>query len=152
MPLILPVPGDDAPIILPPTYRYAGDDWRGANALQFVVYAQGPTLDASGFIIGDGVPRPLDGCTVIGTARFQQPSGSAPAGAIAMTGVVLDVTQGLIALELPAARTVAIAKQDPTLWQGPSTDPRQAPLVVQPGIRGADGRVVSIGMQPVFVF
>ena len=138
-----------APAYLAPDWRYAGDDW----TLTFVVYEVAPAYAADGITIATpGVPQPLVGCSVTGTARYQSRSVSSlettpPAGSIAMTGAVSDAANGLITLALTAAQTV-FPRQALEDWG----DPRCARLLIQPKVVDAGGNQVTVGLQPLFVF
>ena len=141
-----------APAYLAPAWRYAGDDWSGANALTFPVWAIPPVYAADGVtIVTPGVPRDLTGCTVEGVLRLQSrcatpapTTSSLPTPTGAISG---DPTAGIITLSLSKGQT-AFPRQDYAAWG----DPRRAALLVQPMVLDANGNVVTVGLQPLFVF
>ncbi len=142
-----------APAYLAPTWRYAGDDWEGANALTFPVWATPPVYAADGVTITTpGIPRDLTGCTVEGILRLQSRC-VAPAPTITslpiLSGAISgDPKAGMIALSLSKTQTAAFPRQDYTAW----SDPRRAALLVQPMVLDANGDVVTVGLQQLFVF
>ncbi|WP_158810260.1 hypothetical protein [Beijerinckia sp. L45] len=140
-----------APAFLAPDYRYAGDDWTGANALTYIVYDAAPVYASDGVTITTpGVARNLTGVTVTGTLSYLQRAGQCIPNRsprlITMTGALIDPVNGVIALSLAAAQTIFPA-QAFEAWG----DPRRALLIAQPKVVGTDG-AVSIGKQPLFVF
>ena len=141
-----------APAYLAPAWRFAGDDWMGANALTFTAWATPPVYAADGVTIATaGVPQDLTGYTVIGALLYQPrcPNAPSPAGASlpTPTGAIVNATQGLISLSLLATQT-AFPRQSFAQWGNAGA----ALLIAQPKIVDANGKAVTVGLQQLFVF
>lgn len=141
-----------APAYLAPDWRYAGDDWLGDNALTYVVWATPPVYESDGVTVETaGVPRDLTGCTVTGVLQYQTRCGTpppatsplpAPTGALSSTPI-----NGVFTLSLAKTLT-GFPPQRLREWG----DPDRARFIVRPKVVDADGNVVTVGLQPLFVF
>jgi hypothetical protein len=148
-PTVLPI----APSYLTPDWRFANNDWSGSNALTYIVWSVEPVYAADGVtIITAGEPRDLTGCSVSGAISYQrQATRFSPQVRIATTiptgDIVGDPTQGVISLSLPASAT-GFGRQEFCAWG----DPTRSLLIAEPMVRDTSGALVTIGLQPVFVF
>lgn len=150
-----------SPAYLAATWRYVGDDWSGSNALTYQVWTTPPVpavYAADGVTVVTpavaGVPYNLTGCAVSGTLRYTPrpfgASGAAPfTGLATPTGSIVGAPiAGTIALSVLRGTTVSIPRQDMSVYGQPGT----SLLLAQPMITDATGMLVTVGVQPVWVF
>lgn len=145
-----------APGYLDPGWRYAGNDWTGDNALQYIVWSVPPVYDIDGVtVITPGVRRDVTGCTVSGALHYQpytsrfppQPQRTSLSGIVPTGSILGDPTQGEIALSLARPYT-GFPAQSFDAWG----DPARALLLAEPMVTDPGGTLVTIGLQPLFVF
>ena len=146
------------PAYLTPTWRYAGDDWSGSNALVYTVYqsdAQGnPTttpMDLTGFTVsGTIVGR---SCPVVSVnGRFGEQPFCPPIQGV--TGAIISATAGTIALSVPKADTIA-PRQDMSDWYGDIASGQIGAcsrLIARPMVSDPSGNLITVGLQPLYVF
>ena len=149
------------PAYLTPTWRYAGDDWSGSNALIYTVYqsdAQGnPTT----------TPMDLTGFTVSGTVAYRSRSIGLASGhyrecppdkhLLGVSGAIILATAGTIALSVPKADTIVLS-QGTADWYRDIASGQVVPsgwsarLVARPAVTDPSSNTVTVGLQPLYVF
>ena len=146
-----------APSYLAADWRYAKNDWQGANALQYTVYSVPPVYGSDGVtIVTPGTPMNLTGFTVTGeisyrarpfvrNGRYQTGGNGGPL--LNVVGAVLNATAGTITLSVPRTSSI-IERQSIECWSNPDA----SILIAEPQIVDAQGNVVTVGLQPLFVF
>lgn len=155
------------PAYLPPTWRYAGDDWTGTNALTYTIYSVPPVYAADGATVATpGTPMDLTGYTVAGAVLHRPRDGvfgqrygaqaSPPLSGV--TAAVLSAVSGTLALSVAKADTAALARQDVAAWYGDVAEGQAVPsgrcslLIARPVIVDPSGAAVTVGEQPLYVF
>lgn len=161
-----------SPQYLTPTWRYAGDDWSGSNALAYTVYSIQPIyqLDSDGnieydssgnpIVVTPGTPVNLTGFTIIGKIQrrvpsryaYSTPGASLPSSLPLLTlptgAIVGDPTLGKISLSLASSYT-DLPRQKISDY---SVSPDLSLLIAQPIVIDASGNKVTSGLQPLFVY
>jgi hypothetical protein len=147
-----------APAYLTADWRYAGDDWQGANALEYTVNATDAVYATDGVTVTTpAVPLNLNGFEVKGVIYLRRQASvtygryqpSDPGSPIAFTpiGAVVDAINGIITLSLPSAQTL-FPRQPLAAFE----DPDSSLLLIRPQVVDGSSNVLTVGLQPLFVF
>jgi hypothetical protein len=146
-----------SPTYLAADWRYARNDWQGANALAYTVYSVQPVFASDGVTITTpGTPMNLAGFTVQGSVYFRaQPGvdglryvpGGLGASLPQVTGAIVDAVNGKITLSVPRTATI-VPRQPIECW----ADPDRSRLIAEPQIVDPSGNIITVGLQPLFVF
>ena len=152
------------PAYLTPTWRYAGDDWAGSNALTYTVYSVAPVYADDGVTITTpGTPMDLTGFTVSGrilgrsrpvvsvNGKFGAEPYCLPIQGVA--GGIILATAGTIVLSVPKAGMIA-PRQDMNDWYGDIASNQagaRSRLIARPMISDPSGNLITVGLQPLYV-
>jgi hypothetical protein len=146
-----------SPTYLAADWRYADNDWQGANALAYTVYSVQPVFASDCVTITTpGTPMNLTGFTVQGAIYNRAQPGVdgqryVPGGIGAplpqVVGAVVDAVNGRITLSVPRTATI-IPRQRIECWSNPDL----SRLLAEPQIVDPSGNIISVGLQPLFVF
>jgi hypothetical protein len=145
-----------SPTYLTADWRYAGNDWQGANALKYTVYGDAVYGSDGVTIITPATPLNLTGYTVTGSIYDRAQPGVdgqryVPGGIGAplpqVTGDIADAVNGRITLSVPRTATI-VPRQRIECWSNPDL----SRLIAEPRIVDASGNIITVGLQPLFVF
>ena len=147
-----------SPTYLTADWRYAGDDWQGANALEYTVNATDAVYASDGItVVTPAVPLNLTGFTVTGiiylrrqASVFRERYEPATLGnplPFVPVGAVVNALNGIITLSVTREQT-----NFPKQFLGSFSDPDSSVLLVRPQIIDPSGNMITQGLQPLFVF